>query len=316
VTGPTAGTPSIRCFPSADRAFAQEVSRALASLPEPGAPDAPQRLEQLLRERYPAAAVSPQDPLASFTGQSRIWYVYRRDSPSPAPQPAGAADAEPTEQQGRRSRPIYSAAATASMVGVPISIVIGWDEQEGYVRPAPSSTGVRLYSRDDLQDLLTVKRLTTAESSPDEIRAALGAERARRRAGGRTGSGHRRRMLVLLAERDPYAAEMAEYFLRTEGYDVDVAFSNAEAESRVVERSPDVAVVELLISGGAGAELCARLKAQTAGAVVAICALDFEEAALRSGADAFLRKPYDPLELVSTIKDLLGESAMLRPVTQ
>ena len=120
-------------------------------------------------------------------------------------------------------------------------------------------------------------------------------------------------MLVLLAEHDPYAAEMAEYFLRTEGYEVDVAFSTAEAERHAGDRPPDLAIVELLISGGAGAELCARLKAQTGGHIVAVSTLDFEEAALRSGADAFLRKPLDPLELVSTIKDLLGESALFRP---
>ena len=158
-----------------------------------------------------------------------------------------------------------------------------------------------------------MKRLTTAHASPDEIRAALEAERGRRAEGPFATGGSGRRMLVLLAERDPYAAEMAEYFLRTEGYDVEVAFSAAEAETHAMDRPPDVAVVELLISGGSGAELCARLKAQTGSRVVAISTLDFEEAALRSGADAFLRKPFDPLELVSTIKDLVGESALVRP---
>jgi DNA-binding response OmpR family regulator len=34
---------------------------------------------------------------------------------------------------------------------------------------------------------------------------------------------------------------------------------------------------------------------------------------MRSGADAFLTKPLDPLMLISTIKDLLGESALVRP---
>jgi DNA-binding response OmpR family regulator len=66
------------------------------------------------------------------------------------------------------------------------------------------------------------------------------------------------------------------------------------------------------VSGGAGAELCARLKSQADCKVVAISTLDFEATALQSGADAFLRKPLDPLELVSTIRDLLGESALLR----
>ncbi|HEX5013478.1 MAG TPA: response regulator [Candidatus Limnocylindrales bacterium] len=312
--------PTVRCFPSADRAFAAVVQRELATMEDTSAADAPDALEARLQQRYPTARVSPQDPLASFTGEAAVWYVYRRDSPDLASEPdtapadaASTGSAEGEEPAPRQARPVYSTAAVSSMLGVPISILVAWDQQDGYVRPETTAGGVRLYSRDHLEDLLTVKRLTTAAATPDEIRAALGAERSRRRTGpfgsGRTG----RRMLVLLAEHDPYAAEMSEYFLRTEGYDVDVAFSTVEAETRATAQPPDVAVVELLISGGAGAELCARLKAQTGGRIVAVSTLDFEEAALRSGADAFLRKPLDPLELVSTIKDLLGESALLRP---
>jgi CheY-like chemotaxis protein len=315
----SAGTrPAIRCFPSADRQFRAAVMHALDGLVDASSSDGPERLAALLRERYPTARVSPQDPLASFTGEA-LWYVYRRDAPA-APGPADpdhddAPSPAPTdvpEGPGREARPIYSAAAVSSMLGVPVSILVGWDEDDQYVQPRPVG-GVRLYSRDDLEDLVTVKRLTTSGAPADQIRDALAAERTRRRAGPYAAGGKGRRMLVLLAERDPYAAEMAEYFLRTEGYDVDVTFSTAEAESHAAERRPDVAIVELLISGGAGAELCARIKSQTCGRVVAISALDYEDAALRSGADAFLRKPLEPLELVSTIKDLLGESAMLRP---
>jgi hypothetical protein len=49
--------------------------------------------------------------------------------------------------------------------------------------------------------------------------------------------------------------------------------------------------------------------------VLAVSSLDHEDAALRAGADAFLTKPLDPLQFVGTIKDLLGESAMLRSMT-
>jgi CheY-like chemotaxis protein len=333
---PTGKRPVIRSFPRADRAFQDEVERLVESELDVSDPDAPNTLERLLRARFPAARVSPQDPLASFGGASAVWYVYRRDAPSaPATDvaaPAGrethppegavgddvpnapAATTGESAGPGHGARPVYSAAATASMIGVPIAILVGWDEEHHFVEPRPTPSGHRLYSRDDLEDLLVVKRLTTAGRGPAEIRDELAAARDRRRSGpfGGVAVGGRR-MLILLAERDPYAAEMAEYFLRTEGYDVDVAFSSREAEDRATERRPDLSVVELLISGGAGAELCARLKSQTGAAVLAISTLDHEEAALRSGADAFLTKPLDPLELVSTIKDLLGESAMLRP---
>jgi DNA-binding response OmpR family regulator len=118
-------------------------------------------------------------------------------------------------------------------------------------------------------------------------------------------------LLVLLAERDPVSAELQQFFLRTEGYDVTLAFEVGEAEERWLESRPELAVVELMISGGLGAELCQRLKQHDAKAVLAISALEARDEALAAGADAFLQKPFDPLELVSTVKDLLGESALV-----
>jgi DNA-binding response OmpR family regulator len=76
-------------------------------------------------------------------------------------------------------------------------------------------------------------------------------------------------------------------------------------------RRPKLAIVELLISGGQGAELCRRLKEHGAEAVRAISALEARDEALAAGADAFLQKPVDPLELVSTLKDVLGASALV-----
>jgi DNA-binding response OmpR family regulator len=66
-----------------------------------------------------------------------------------------------------------------------------------------------------------------------------------------------------------------------------------------------------MISGGRGADLCRRLKQLDAGAVLAVSALQARDDALAAGADAFLQKPFDPLELVSTVKDLLGVSALV-----
>jgi DNA-binding response OmpR family regulator len=75
--------------------------------------------------------------------------------------------------------------------------------------------------------------------------------------------------------------------------------------------SPQLAVVELLISGGTGGELCRRLKEAGVLACLAISTLDVRDEALGAGADAFLQKPLEPLNFVSTVKDLLGTSAFL-----
>ena len=116
---------------------------------------------------------------------------------------------------------------------------------------------------------------------------------------------------MLLAERDPVAADLEEFFLRTEGYEVDLALAVGDAEEQWLESQPQLAIVELMISGGQGADLCRRLKQHEAGAVLAISVLAGRDEALAAGADAFLRKPVDPLEFVSTVKDLLGSSALV-----
>ena len=119
------------------------------------------------------------------------------------------------------------------------------------------------------------------------------------------------RLLILLAERDPYAAELAEYFLRTEGYEVAAALDATDATQKVEELTPSMTVIDLLISGGNGLELCRQLKQRSDTPILAISTLD-SDAALEAGADAFLQKPLDPLQLVSAVKDLLGASAFLR----
>jgi DNA-binding response OmpR family regulator len=120
------------------------------------------------------------------------------------------------------------------------------------------------------------------------------------------------RLLILLAERDPHAAELAEYFLRTEGYEVVMSMDAGDTARKFQQLTPSLTVMDLLISGGAGLELCRQLKQVHDAPVLAISTLDTSDEALEAGADAFLQKPLDPLQLVSAVKDLLGVSAFLR----
>ncbi len=119
--------------------------------------------------------------------------------------------------------------------------------------------------------------------------------------------------MILLADGDPYAAELSEFFLQTEGYDVSIATDAAQAMHIVERQRPDLAMIELMISGGTGVALCGRVKAAGVPSCVAVSSLGAREQALAAGADAFLTKPLEPLELVSTVKDLLGRSALVRP---
>ena len=207
------------------------------------------------------------------------------------------------------NRGVYSIGAVARMLDVPAATIRNWEERYATVVPERSEGGHRLYSRDQVEELRFVAAEVSGGLSAADAHRLLGEQReAGQLSDGKSGG---TRLLVLLAERDPVSAELQEFFLRTEGYDVSLAFAVGEAEEHWLESRPQLAIVELLISGGRGAELCRRLKQHDAEAVLAISVLEARDEALAAGADAFLQKPFDPLELVSTVKDLLGASALV-----
>jgi len=211
------------------------------------------------------------------------------------------------------SRPLYSIGAVARMLGIPPGTLRTWEERYGRPKPERSPGGHRLYSRDQIGQLRFVKAQIAAGVSPADAHRLL----VERLAAGTLSVGEpepaRTRLLILLAERDPFAAELSEYFLRTEGYEVASAPDAADAARKFEELTPGVTVIDLLISGGGGLRLCRQLKQASDAPVLAISALETSDEALEAGADGFLQKPLDPLQLVSAIKDLLGASAFLRP---
>ena len=207
---------------------------------------------------------------------------------------------------------VYSIGAVARMVEIPPATLRTWEERYGLPVPERSPGGHRLYSRDQVDQLRFVKVQLAQGLAPADAHRLL----AERLAAGWSSFGEpeagKTRLLILLAERDPYAAELSEYFLRTEGYEVASALVAADATQKVQELTPSMTVIDLLISGGSGLALCRQLKQRSDAPILAISTLDSRDAALEAGADAFQQKPLDPLQLVSAVKDLLGASAFLR----
>jgi DNA-binding transcriptional MerR regulator len=212
------------------------------------------------------------------------------------------------------NRPLYSIGAVAEMLGSTPATLRSWEERYGIVTPQRTEAGRRLYSRDHLEQLQFVKAKVDQGFSAADAHRLLRErlEDPQRQLGVEPPAADAPQLLVLLAERDPYAAQLSEYFLRTEGYVVALALSYEDAERAFRERRPALVIIELLISGGAGADLGRSLKQLAPVPVLAISSLDAREPALAAGADAFLQKPLDPLQLVSAVKDLLGQSALTR----
>ena len=159
------------------------------------------------------------------------------------------------------------------MLGIPAATIRNWEDRYGTIVPERSPGGHRLYSRDQMERL----RFIAAEVSRGLSAADAHRLLADRSEGGQSlatdGRNGATRLLVLLAERDPVAADLAEFFLRTEGYEVHLALAVGDAEEQWLESRPQLAIVELMISGGRGADLCRRLKQHEAGAVLAISVL-------------------------------------------
>ena len=216
---------------------------------------------------------------------------------------------------------VYSIGAVAKMVDVPAQTLRSWEDRYVLIVPVRSAGGQRLYTRDHVEELRFVRDHIQSGLQPADAHRLL-AERRRSRANptdspsgvvdSRDEQVDDAPLTILLAERDPYAAEFAEYFLRTEGYLTTIVRNGDDITGAVVEHRPDLLVLDLMISGGAGLAVCRHVRDSGSLPILAVSAIASGDAALEAGADAFLQKPVQPLQFVSTVRDLLGTSAFLR----
>jgi response regulator RpfG family c-di-GMP phosphodiesterase len=116
---------------------------------------------------------------------------------------------------------------------------------------------------------------------------------------------------ILLVDDEPALRELLRATFAGAHVQVDEAGDALEAEARIKKRLPDVIVLDLRMPGMGGAELCVRLKGAERTKKIPIVLLtgaDDEEArrAKRCGADALVRKPFSPLDLLATVEGLAG----------
>jgi CheY-like chemotaxis protein len=197
----------------------------------------------------------------------------------------------------------------ARMLGLPAATLRTWEDRYGIVVPSRSPAGHRLYSRLQVEQLRFVSGQVASGLSPADAHRLLRNRSVTgmipRDGPSPAGPG----ALVLLVERDPYAASFSEHFLTTEGYGVIVAPSVEEALAETVRHVPDVAVVDLMFPGGQGLRFCSRLRQQLDLPVLVTSTFDLRDDALEAGASAFLVKPLQPRRLLSIVQDLVGPGA-------
>jgi DNA-binding transcriptional MerR regulator len=209
-------------------------------------------------------------------------------------------------------RGIYSIGAVAGMLGLSQPAIRSWEDRYGLVVAERSEGGRRLYTRDQVEQLRFVKERVDEGLSAADAHRLLAERQAGTQPIVELTANPPGRLLVLLAYRDRRGAELNEFFLRAEGYEVEIALTAEDAEEKFAAHDPALSIVELLISGGVGRELCERLKERRGTPLLCISSLDLREQALAAGADAFLEKPLEPVELVSTVRNLIDRGGRMR----
>ena len=123
---------------------------------------------------------------------------------------------------------------------------------------------------------------------------------------------------LLLVEDDPALSELLEYRFTNEGYQVRTTPDGDEALLLATEDVPDLVILDWMIEGTSGIEVCRRLRRDKQTAHVPIIMLTAREAeddrvrGLDTGADDYLTKPFSPRELLARVAGAAGRSAFSR----
>ncbi len=116
---------------------------------------------------------------------------------------------------------------------------------------------------------------------------------------------------LLLVEDDSALAELLEYRFESEGYSVRVTSDGEEAMVMAAEDAPDLVILDWMIEGVSGIEVCRRLRREKSTAHVPIIMLTAREAeddrvrGLETGADDYVTKPFSPRELLARVSAVL-----------
>ncbi|OGP90795.1 MAG: hypothetical protein A2157_04905 [Deltaproteobacteria bacterium RBG_16_47_11] len=122
----------------------------------------------------------------------------------------------------------------------------------------------------------------------------------------------KRKILIVDDEKD--VAGALKVRLKTNGYDVIVAFDSVQAYTSAHKERPDLIILDIFIPGGGGFVVAERLKMSLTTRHIPIIFLTGisggEERAYRAGACSYLMKPYDPSTLLEEIKKAIESSSL------
>ncbi|WP_409157124.1 response regulator [Lacisediminihabitans sp. H27-G8] len=117
--------------------------------------------------------------------------------------------------------------------------------------------------------------------------------------------------LILVVDDDATVSEVVCSYLRSAGFQVESVADGGTAVETAARIRPDLVVLDRMLPGIDGVEVCRRIRAERAVPVIMLTALREEEDridGLEAGADDYLAKPFSPRELVLRVKSVLRRS--------
>ncbi len=120
---------------------------------------------------------------------------------------------------------------------------------------------------------------------------------------------------ILAIEDDPASARLISYTLEQGGYQVLMAPNGLEGLRKAQEEEPDLVILDVMLPGLDGFQVCRRLRAEPRTRHLPILMLsakaqEIDKATgLKVGADDYLTKPADPAELLSRVGSLLAQKS-------
>jgi DNA-binding response OmpR family regulator len=113
---------------------------------------------------------------------------------------------------------------------------------------------------------------------------------------------------VLVVDDEDHIVELARIYLTREGYEVDGVGDGSQALARFGQIKPDLVVLDIMLPGADGLEICKEIRKQSQVPIIMLTARDEvtdKVVGLEVGADDYLTKPFHPQELVARAKALL-----------
>lgn len=122
------------------------------------------------------------------------------------------------------------------------------------------------------------------------------------------------KLTILIADDDPHVRELLRFYLAKEGYNVLACVDGNEASELLEQESVQLAIVDVMMPGKNGWELCREIREFYDLPVIMLTAkgeVRDKEKGFLAGTDDYLTKPFEPTELLYRIKALLRRYQMV-----